>query len=68
VVSAGQWNEPIPGSRNFGQLRRNTDRFIAQRLGQMGLAIAMIIIVELIKRAKTMEQVDTSLRTQKIGP
>jgi hypothetical protein len=28
----------------------------------------MIIIVELIKRAKTMEQVDTSLRTQKIGP
>jgi len=36
---------------NFGQLRRNTDRFIHQRLAQFALAIACIIIVKLIKWA-----------------
>jgi transposase len=37
---------------NFGQLRRSTDRFIAHRLAQMDLAIALILIVKLIKWAK----------------
>jgi transposase len=36
---------------NFGQLRRNTDRFIHQRLAQFALAIACIITVKLIKWA-----------------
>lgn len=36
---------------NFGQLRRNTDRFIHQRLAQIALAIACIITVKLIKWA-----------------
>ena len=37
---------------NFGQLRRNTDRFIAQRLGQIALAVALILTVKLVKWAK----------------
>ena len=37
---------------NFGQLRRNTDRFTVQRLGQIALAIALILTVKLIKWAK----------------
>lgn len=37
---------------NFGQLRRNTDRFIAQRLGQIALAVTFILTVKLIKWAK----------------
>jgi hypothetical protein len=36
---------------NFGQLRRNTDRFIHQRLAQLSLAIALIITIKLIKWA-----------------
>lgn len=36
---------------NFGQLRRNTDRFVAQCLGQFALATALIITVKLIKWA-----------------
>ncbi len=36
---------------NFGQLRRNTDRFSAQRLGQFALAVALIIAVKLVKWA-----------------
>ena len=34
---------------NFGQLRRNTDRFPAQRMGQIALAIALILTVKLVK-------------------
>jgi transposase len=37
---------------NFGQLRRNTDRFKPQRLGQIALAIALILTVKLVKWAK----------------
>ena len=37
---------------NFGQLRRNTDRQPKQRLGQIALAIALILTVKLIKWAK----------------
>lgn len=37
---------------NFGQLRRNTDRFSKQRLGQVALAIALILTVKLVKWAK----------------
>jgi len=37
---------------NFGQLRRNTDRYIPQRLGQIALAIALILTVKLVKWAK----------------
>lgn len=37
---------------NFGQLRRNTDRFENQRLGQVALAVALILTVKLIKWAK----------------
>jgi transposase len=37
---------------NFGQLRRNTDRFNAHRLAQFALAIALIITVKLVKWAK----------------
>jgi transposase len=36
---------------NFGQLRRNTDRFVPQRLGQFALAVALIIAVKLVKWA-----------------
>lgn len=36
---------------NFGQLRRNTDRFIHQRLDQLALAIALVITIKLIKWA-----------------
>jgi len=36
---------------NFGQLRRNTDRFIHQRLAQFALAITCIITIKLIKWA-----------------
>lgn len=37
---------------NFGQLRRNTDRFSNQRLGQVALAVALILTVKLVKWAK----------------
>jgi transposase len=37
---------------NFGQMRRNTDRYIAQRLGQIALAVTLILTVKLIKWAK----------------
>jgi IS5 family transposase len=37
---------------NFGQLRRNTDRFSLQRLGQMALAITLILTVKLVKWAR----------------
>ena len=37
---------------NFGQLRRNTDRFSPQRLGQLAVAIALILTVKLVKWAK----------------
>ena len=37
---------------NFGQLRCNTDRFSLQRLGQMALAITLILTVKLVKWAK----------------
>lgn len=36
---------------NFGQLRRNTDRFIHQRLAQFALAITLVITIKLIKWA-----------------
>ena len=37
---------------NFGQLRRNTDRYTAQRLGQIALAVTLILTVKLVKWAK----------------
>ncbi len=37
---------------NFGQLRRNTDRFNAHRLAQFALAVALIITVKLVKWSK----------------
>lgn len=37
---------------NFGQLRRNTDRYENQRLGQLALAVALILTVKLVKWAK----------------
>ena len=37
---------------NFGQLRRNTDRFTAQRLGQIALAVTLILTIKLVKWAK----------------
>jgi transposase len=37
---------------NFGQLRRNTDRTTAQRLGQIALAVALILTIKLVKWAK----------------
>ena len=37
---------------NFGQLRRNTDRCSKQRLGQVALAVALILTVKLVKWAK----------------
>ncbi len=40
---------------NFGQLRRNTDRFTAHRLAQFALAVALIITVKLVKWAKRWE-------------
>ena len=36
---------------NFGQMRRNTDRFIHQRLDQLALAISLVITIKLIKWA-----------------
>lgn len=36
---------------NFGQMRRNTDRYIHQRLDQLALAIALVITIKLIKWA-----------------
>jgi transposase len=37
---------------NFGQMRRNTDRFTAHRLAQFALAVALIITVKLVKWAQ----------------
>ena len=34
---------------NFGGLRRNTDRFVAQRLAQLALAITLVITIKLVK-------------------
>jgi len=46
-------NAPTPGSQtNFGQPRCNTDRFSKQRLGQVALAVALILTVKLVKGAK----------------
>ena len=36
---------------NFGGLRRNTDRFVAQRLAQLALAITLVITIKLVKWA-----------------
>ncbi len=36
---------------NYGQLRRNTDRFIHHRLAQIDLAVALILTIKLIKWA-----------------
>ena len=36
---------------NFGQLRRSTDRSTKARLGQLALAVAVIITVKLFKWA-----------------
>jgi transposase len=36
---------------NYGQLRRNTDRFIHHRLDQLALAIAAVITIKLVKWA-----------------
>jgi hypothetical protein len=36
---------------NFGQLRRNTDRFITHREAQIELAVALILTVKLVKWA-----------------
>jgi len=33
---------------NFGQLRRNTDRFVIHRLAQLALAIALLLTAKLI--------------------
>src|SRR5674476_1354145 len=50
---AGPLNAPTPGSQtNFGQPRCNTDRFSKQRLGQVALAVALILTVKLVKGAK----------------
>ncbi len=37
---------------NFGQLRRNTDRYIIHREAQIALAVALILTVKLVKWAK----------------
>jgi transposase len=37
---------------NFGQMRRNTDRFTAHRLAQFALAVALIITVKIVKWAR----------------
>jgi transposase len=37
---------------NFGQLRRNTDRLETHRLGQIALAVVLILTVKLVKWAK----------------
>jgi hypothetical protein len=36
---------------NFGQLRRSRDRFVAQRLAALALAITLIVTVKLVKWA-----------------
>ena len=41
---------------NFGQLRRNTDRFIRHRLAQLALAVALILTVKLVKWAERWNQ------------
>jgi IS5 family transposase len=40
---------------NFGQLRRNTDRRIDQRMDQIALTVSLIIAVKLVKWAKRWE-------------
>jgi len=42
---------------NFGGLRRNNDRFIAQRLAQFALAITLVITVKLVKWAERWQPV-----------
>ncbi len=36
---------------DFGGLRRNTDRLVAQRLAQLALAITLVITIKLVKWA-----------------
>jgi transposase len=45
---------------NFGQLRRNTDRFVAHRLAQLALAVALIITVKLVKWANRWEHLSAA--------
>jgi transposase len=45
---------------NFGQLRRNTDRFVLHRLAQLALAVALIITVKLVKWAKRWEHLSAA--------
>jgi transposase len=37
---------------NYGQLRRNTDRFAAHRLAELALAVTLVLAVKLMKWAK----------------
>jgi hypothetical protein len=41
---------------NFGQLRRNTDRYPDQRLGQIALAITLILSVKPVRWGETMDR------------
>lgn len=41
---------------NYGQLRRNTDRFIHHRLDEINLAVSLIVIIKLIKWADRWQQ------------
>jgi len=41
---------------NYGQMRRNTDRYIDQRLGQLSLTITLILTIKLIKWADRWNQ------------
>ena len=52
--STGRWSVKRTNSwlSNFGQLRRNTDRFSAHRLAQFALAVSLIITVKLVKWSK----------------
>ena len=42
------WRGRFRGMRNYGQLRRNTDRRIAHRLAQVALAVVFILTIKLI--------------------
>ena len=49
---------------NFAQLRRNTDRFIAQRLGPVVLAVALILTVKLVKWAERWNDLAAPIRAR----
>jgi len=51
------WTVERPNSwmSNFGQLRRNPDRYIYHRLAQIALAVTLVIIVELVKMGGPLE-------------